>query len=155
MNQNPALAALSIEIGLKEIGVKEATGRNDGARVAVFQKFVGIAAPQPWCAAFMSWCVGQAAKQLGIKPVLHSSGSSTEIYHEAKELGLLLAKPQPYCIGLVKGSGGTPGKDHHHTFRVLSVDWEHGLVHSLDGNVSDQVKKTIHPISACDFVAVS
>ncbi len=158
MKQNDALAALSIEIALKEVGVKEATGKNDGVRVGVFQKFVGIAVGainSQWCAAFASWCLYQAAKQLDIKPLLKPSASSTDLYHQAKKLGLLLDKPIPYCLGLIKGNGGTPGKDHHHTFRVISIDFEHGLVHSVDGNWQNQVARPVHPISACDFVAIA
>ncbi len=43
-----------------EIGVREATGRNDGPRVAEYLRYCGLAEGHEWCAAFVSWCHGQA-----------------------------------------------------------------------------------------------
>ncbi|WP_256011831.1 CHAP domain-containing protein [Desertivirga xinjiangensis] len=43
-----------------EIGVREKTGRNDGTRVEEYLKYVGLSKGQPYCAAFTSWCMGQA-----------------------------------------------------------------------------------------------
>lgn len=43
-----------------EIGVKEATGNNDGPRVAEYLRYCGLGEGYDWCAAFVSWCHGQA-----------------------------------------------------------------------------------------------
>ena len=43
-----------------EIGVREATGRNDGPRVAEYLRYCGLGEGYEWCAAFVSWCHGQA-----------------------------------------------------------------------------------------------
>jgi hypothetical protein len=43
-----------------ELGVKEATGRNDGERVEQYLAYVGMKKGQPWCSAYLSWCFGQA-----------------------------------------------------------------------------------------------
>lgn len=45
---------------LKEVGVRELTGNNDGSRVEEYQKNAGISKGQPWCAAFVKWCFDQA-----------------------------------------------------------------------------------------------
>jgi hypothetical protein len=52
-----------IEIARKEIGVREATGRNDGARVGQYLNYVGFKQAAPWCAAWVSWVFGQAGYQ--------------------------------------------------------------------------------------------
>lgn len=44
----------------KYIGVREATGRNDGPEVEMFLGYVGFSAGAPWCAAFVSWCFHEA-----------------------------------------------------------------------------------------------
>ena len=49
-----------IRIATKEIGVVERSGKNDGARIAAYLAYVGFKTPQPWCAAFVSYCFGQA-----------------------------------------------------------------------------------------------
>ncbi|WP_257667477.1 CHAP domain-containing protein [Parapedobacter tibetensis] len=43
-----------------EIGVREATGNNDGDRVAEYLRYCGLGEGYSWCAAFVSWCFGQA-----------------------------------------------------------------------------------------------
>ncbi|MFB2118835.1 CHAP domain-containing protein [Parapedobacter sp. 2B3] len=48
------------EIYTAEIGVREATGRNDGPRVAEYLAYCGLNKGYEWCAAFVSWCYGQA-----------------------------------------------------------------------------------------------
>lgn len=154
MKQNDQLAAATIQIALSHLGVREATGHNDGTFIDALEKTFGLRG-QPWCAMYATTCMSEAAKKLGVKAVLHTSPSSTEIFSQAKKQSLLLSAPIPYCIGLLKGSGGTPGKTHHHTFLVLSIDKNAGIVHSVDGNWHNSVCKTTHPIAACDFVALA
>ncbi|MBD1425214.1 CHAP domain-containing protein [Sphingobacterium arenae] len=49
-----------IHIASGEIGVREATGRNDGKRVAEYLRYTGLGKGYAWCSAFVSWCYGQA-----------------------------------------------------------------------------------------------
>lgn len=44
-----------VEIYTAEIGVREATGNNDGVRVEEYLASVGQKKGAPWCAAFVSW----------------------------------------------------------------------------------------------------
>src|SRR5690554_6182803 len=48
------------EIYMGELGVKEATGRNDGHRVGEYLRYCGLGEGYEWCAAFVSWCHKQA-----------------------------------------------------------------------------------------------
>ncbi len=48
------------DIYTAEIGVNEATGRNDGSRVGEYLRYCGLDEGHAWCAAFVSWCHGQA-----------------------------------------------------------------------------------------------
>jgi len=45
---------------MAEVGVREATGGNDGSRVAEYLRYCGLPEGYAWCAAFVSWCHGQA-----------------------------------------------------------------------------------------------
>lgn len=40
---------------LSQLGVKEATGHNDGPQVEIYLLSVNLAPGAPWCAAFVSW----------------------------------------------------------------------------------------------------
>ena len=43
-----------------EIGIREATGNNDGSRVEEYLHYVKLKRGDPWCAAFVCWALGKA-----------------------------------------------------------------------------------------------
>ncbi len=45
-----------IEVAESQVGVKEATGKNDGKEVRKYLRLVGLQEGNPYCAAGMSWC---------------------------------------------------------------------------------------------------
>lgn len=49
-----------IDIGSAEIGVREATGNNDGDKVEEYLQYTDLGKGYAWCSAFVSWCYGQA-----------------------------------------------------------------------------------------------
>ena len=49
-----------VDIAVHEIGVQEAGGNNDGIRVEEYLAYTGLGKGHAWCAAFVSWCYGQA-----------------------------------------------------------------------------------------------
>lgn len=49
-----------LNIARSQLGVREATGNNDGHKVEAYLDYVGHAKGAPWCAAFVSWVFGQA-----------------------------------------------------------------------------------------------
>lgn len=59
-NDNNAKALSVLEIATSQIGVREATGKNDGEQVEKYLKYTGNRKGEPWCASFVSWVFGQA-----------------------------------------------------------------------------------------------
>ena len=60
---DPIVSSLRVQIlqiAEREIGVKEATGNNDGERVEEYLRYTHLGRGYAWCAAFVSWCYGQA-----------------------------------------------------------------------------------------------
>lgn len=55
-----ALRERIVDIALNEVGVREATGNNDGPRVEEYLAYTDLGKGYAWCAAFVSWCYGQA-----------------------------------------------------------------------------------------------
>jgi len=49
-----------IWIATAELGVLEEAGENQGQRVGDYLRYVGLGLGYEWCAAFASWCYGQA-----------------------------------------------------------------------------------------------
>jgi hypothetical protein len=53
-----------VDIARQEIAVREATGKNDGARVEEYLAYTGLGKGYAWYAAFVSWCYGKAGLPL-------------------------------------------------------------------------------------------
>ena len=51
---------LILSIAQSQIGVREATGKNDGIAVEKYLQYTGNKKDDPWCASFVSWVYGQA-----------------------------------------------------------------------------------------------
>lgn len=49
-----------VAIARSQIGIKEATGKNDGAEVEAYLATTGLKKGEPWCAAFLSWVFKEA-----------------------------------------------------------------------------------------------
>jgi hypothetical protein len=49
-----------VSIAQSQIGIREATGHNDGAQVEAFLKVTNLPKGNPWCAAFVSWVFSKA-----------------------------------------------------------------------------------------------
>lgn len=145
------------------LGVKEATGNNDGPLVNFFQvccadlmTLAGNGMSEadllgsPWCAEFATVTAFIAATLLGVDLNIPVHCSSAWLYNWAKENGKLVAAA-PGTLGLLRG--GPNG--HQHTFQVISVDTDNNLVHSIDGNESNQVEYATHPLDQVDFVRLA
>jgi hypothetical protein len=48
------------EIYVSQIGVREATGKNDGPEVEMYLRHVGKPKGLAWCSAFVAWCLSEA-----------------------------------------------------------------------------------------------
>lgn len=79
---------LVLDIAQGELGVREATGKNDGTRVEAFLAAVKLRKGNPWCAAFVSWVFKQAAFP---KP---RTGWSPDLFPASR----LLKKPAPGAV---------------------------------------------------------
>jgi hypothetical protein len=91
-----------IEIARKEIGVREEAAENSGTRIRNYLEYVGIQSPAPWCAAFVSWCFGQAGYQqprTAWSPALFPQ--SRTVKHSSRDLSVL--RDDEIGLGLVYG----------------------------------------------------
>ena len=62
-----------------QVGVREATGRNDGKQVEQYLKSVGLGKGYAWCSAFVRWCFDKC----GVKTTINAMALST---HSVKRL---------------------------------------------------------------------
>lgn len=106
-----------LQIATAEIGVREATGRNDGKRVEEYLSYTGLGKGHQWCAAFVSWCYGQAGLSQPRNPWSPA----------------LFPKARRYAPPL--GAGGINSADIFGIYGVSAKRINHvGLVKSVQGN---------------------
>ena len=74
LNHNNGVSQSCItETYTSQIGVREATGKNDGKQVEAYLKSVKLGKGYPWCAAFVHWCFVQC----GIKTTINAMALSS------------------------------------------------------------------------------
>lgn len=83
------IAETELKKGAKEIG-----GNNRGTFVKKYLQGTGLKVPQPWCAAFASWCLHEAGRKLKIKPKLPYTAGSRVLLNAAKRLNLVVPEPE-------------------------------------------------------------
>lgn len=110
-----------LAIAEKEVGVKERSGNNDGERVELYLKYIGLPKGHAWCAAYTSWVYGKAGLS---KP---RTGWTPALFPENR----LVKKPKPADLfGIYFPSL----KRIAHTGFVISIksDW----VLTIEGNTN-------------------
>ncbi len=116
----------------QSIGVTEEKP-NWGKWVSVYLKFVGFLKPAPWCAAFVSYKVYQAAKQLGVKAKMPKSASCQALFKWAEKRGLIHQTPEAGDVFLVWND---KLNRYAHTGFVKSVHV--GEFVTIEGNSNDE-----------------
>lgn len=139
-----ALLAKTLEVAAGEVGVlEEPPGSNRGLRVDEYLRSVGLDPTQgsfAWCAAFVYWCFGQAARNLGRDNPLIRTGGVLDHWRRAEPAGIprlsaadAAADPgriQPGMIFVLDAGGGAG-----HTGLVESV--QGGRLVTVEGNTND------------------
>ena len=133
------LAQQALYRATQSLGVREDQGRNWGKWVRFYLQAAGLFFPAPWCAAFVSFKVGQAARDLGLEWQWPRRGgaavSSSALYRWARKRGHLLPAPQDNCVFLIRG--GPTG--YRHTGFVSRVLPGGQRFTTIEGNVRDRV----------------
>ncbi len=76
-------------------GAREIGGNNRGPFVDKYLAPSGVRAPQPWCAAFVSWCLLRAAQDQQVRPPLPYLIRVRSVWSEANRRGWVTEDPQP------------------------------------------------------------
>jgi hypothetical protein len=129
------LAELSIQIALSYDGVREKGGNNRGKQVEAFQASIGLSPGDPWCAAFVCFCIKEAAKQLGVKPKFEYGGSVYKLW--TRNQGLQVTQPTQNCIFLIDHGLSKAGTRIGHTGFCIGRNQSHTeTLETMEGNTN-------------------
>jgi len=111
-----------VKIAQNEVGVREASGRNDGLKVEAYLASVGLHRGDPWCAAWVSWVFKQAgypSPRTGWSPDLFPSKRLVKVPEPGDVFGIYFSD-----LGRIAHCG-------------LVEKFHHDLVYSLEGNTNN------------------
>ncbi|SFS88966.1 CHAP domain-containing protein [Sphingobacterium wenxiniae] len=125
-----------LQIATAEIGVHEATGNNDGKRVEEYLAYTGLGKGHQWCAAFVSWCYGQAGLSRPRNPWSPALFPKEKTYRKGTHEGRPYENPIQSAD--VFGIYGISAKRINHVGLVKSVQGKYLI--TIEGNSNDRVE---------------
>ena len=142
LDRPTALGRKAAEVAQRYVGVEESPrGSNRGPHVDSFLRFVGLNPGQPWCTAFVSFCVHKAAEELGVQINFPKTGWTPSLLAWAKREGRLVTS-QEIASGVQPQEGWVAlfyypalGRVAHSGIVVKRLPL--GAVVTVEGNTSD------------------
>jgi hypothetical protein len=136
------IVAHVLNIARAELGVRE-VGRNRGARVEEYLRAANMAPGNPWCAAFVAWCFGQAEGRFGLRSAVPRTAYCPTLASWARRKGLLRSHPEQGDLFLRWGKSGNVERFVHTGFvdEVMSGEYR-----TIEGNMRDAVVALRRPI---------
>ena len=127
----------ALRLAESQIGVREASGHNDGARINTYRN--GKANGAAWCASFVSWCYGRGQGKDNSKTFGYDA-SSQNIRKKAEKAGFYKKANTGYTPkagDLVIWNNGD-GTGHIGIVVKANAD---GTIETIEGNCGDAVKR--------------
>lgn len=140
-----------IRIAEDELGVREATGNNDGVRVEEYLAYTGLGKGHAWCAAFVSWCYGQAGLSEPRNPWSPALLPKSKTYCSGSSACLPSATARTVSPADIFGIYSISAKRINHVGLIKAQEGKY-LV-TIEGNVTDKVLSKRRHISAVHAIA--
>lgn len=87
-----------VDVAHRFVGIQEQGGDNKGPEVERFQRAVdGKAAGEPWCMAFVQFCVAEVEARTGVKSNLFRSEHCMTVWNKSPQL-MRRKRPEPGLI---------------------------------------------------------
>lgn len=133
------------EIAANEIGVRETGGDNKGPEISRYLAYVGLGDGFEWCAAFASWCYGQAGRSMPRNAWSPALFPKARCYTKVRLLKGDVRQADLFAIY------SSQLKRIHHVGLVKAVDGP--MLISVEGNSHDQVESRRRPLSTIYAIA--
>lgn len=144
----------AIDVAIRELGVKEATGRNDGIPAKRYSRGDEL----PWCASFIMYCFDAADEDLAIWDSGKGAGigpksdfwrlrsvQTMEEYLKGRGcwFGWNITPQRNDIVFFATRGRSDPGRGRH----VGIIEEVDGVwIHTIEGNLSNAVRRTKHKI---------
>ncbi len=109
------LVKKALDFAAMQVGVRE-QNNNSGPQVDKYLASVGLSPHNPWCAAFVYYCIDKAAIMAREDNPYIKSGGCAVVNSWARNRGILYDNPQPGDTFLKYGYVGKTFRAHHTGF---------------------------------------
>lgn len=128
-SQPTSLGLAALSIAVTQTGRGESEANNMGPDVESYRR--GKGPRGPWCAAFVSWCLEEAAAQLGLEPPARSHGAK-RLFRNLKRYGAVeVTQPAPGDVALWQRGAAGSWKGH---IGIVSRASNDGSFWAIEGN---------------------
>jgi hypothetical protein len=124
---------LMVEAAKVCVGIREATGHNDGPMVELIQRTIGEAEGESWCMALVQTMIAYVEIKLGITSPIYAGEGCTQVWEETSHTQRVKYNPLPGAIAIWKYPGTWKG----HTGIVLAAD--ESIFQAVEGNTTNGV----------------
>ncbi len=95
LSHSSLLANQTAQVALRYLGITESPrGSNRGPHIDDFLRFVGLQPGNPWCTAFVCYCVHKAAEELGIQTDFPKTAWTPTLLAFAKQKNILITQAE-------------------------------------------------------------
>ncbi|WP_286851674.1 MULTISPECIES: CHAP domain-containing protein [Sphingobacterium] len=133
------------EIAANEIGVRETGGENKGPEISKYLAYVGLDEGYEWCAAFASWCYGQAGLSIPRSAWSPALFPKARCYTKVQFLKGDVRQADLFAIY------SSQLKRIHHVGLVKVI--KGSLLISVEGNSHDRVESRRRPLATIYAIA--
>ena len=128
-----------VEIAKAYYGLEELTGNNDHPKIARFLESINQPPNQPWCAAYICFCVKQVSKLYDEEPKIVYSPSALELLNLSIKKYDNQVSPHMIQAGDIFAIARTDSTWKGHCGIVLTKLDEKGYYFSIEGNWKNKV----------------
>ena len=120
---------LMVEVAKCLVGIREATGRNDGRLVELIQKTAGGMKGWAWCMYFVQACIAYAELKTGLISSIAASGSCADVRNASKPEMKVKTIPLPGAVVIWRHANGSG-----HTGIVVAANQDY--FYACEGNTT-------------------
>ncbi|MBC9795139.1 peptidoglycan-binding protein [Sinomicrobium weinanense] len=140
-----------------EVGVKEATGHNDGRRVGEYLRYTGLGEGYNWCAAFVSFCFGRAGYAEPRTPWSPSLFPGNKVIRTKKEVLVSVTLKREPVGQQTPRAGDVFGLYYANLGRIAHAGfidrWAGNWAYTVEGNVDNAVVRKRRPVRTIAVIA--
>jgi hypothetical protein len=121
------------------VGIREATGNNDGPMVELIQETIGGHSNESWCMSFVQTCIAYAEVKTGVMSPIAAGEHCLTVWRDTPKIKRVQRFPAPGAIIIWQHYEDGVRTENGHT--GFMTEWKGSMFESVEGNTTHGKKK--------------